>query len=271
MPGARFERDFTDDAGNLLVGNITVQVARENGGPVQCYSDRELTTGLGSTFVNDGGKVAFFAAGGALRVTVTQGAFSRTLRYYALGLAAETDFTFAQNAGEWSAITTYARGEYVVRNEVGIFISAADGNLNHAPDAATPASNTYWTYYPAIVTGPEGPGGNHVALSDEVTIITTGQKLQMRHFGGSVIQVIRASLNISSSAGAVTIDIKKNGVSIFTTKLTIDAGETTSKTAAVPYVLADSNLGDDDILTFHVDGAGAGAIGLKVIIKEATA
>lgn len=118
------------------------------------------------------------------------------------------------------------------------------------------------------VTGPEGPGGNFVALSDEVTIITTGKKLTMRHYGITSIQDIRAGLNVASSSGVVTIDIKKNGSSIFITKLTIDQGELTSKTAATPYSLVSAALGDDDELTFHVDGAGTGAIGLKVLIKE---
>jgi len=131
------------------------------------------------------------------------------------------------------------------------------------------ASSTSGDWSAALsVTGPEGPGGNHVALSDEVTIITTGKKLTMRHFGDTTIDTIRASLNVASSSGAVTVDIKRNSVSIFVTKLTIDQGELTSKTAATPYSLVDDELSDDDELTFHVDGAGSGAIGLKVLLKE---
>lgn len=266
MPGARFEHDFTDEAGNLLVGNITVQVARENGGPVQCYSDRELTTGLGSTFVNDGGKVAFFAAGGALRVTVTQGLFSRTLHYYALGLAGETDFTFAQNAGVWSSLTTYARGEYVVRNGVGIFISAVDGNLNHTPDSTTPGSTAYWTYYPGL-TGPPGKAGSGmmVAISDEVTSISTGtNKLRFRAPNTMVLTEIKASLGTASSSGLVTVDVNVNGSSILSTKLSIDQGETTSRTAATPAVISTPLIADDDEIAIDIDAAGTGAAGLKL-------
>lgn len=164
MPLARFERDFTDDAGNLLTGNVSVQVRRMTGGLPQLYSDREGASALGNPFVTDGGAVAFHAAGDAYRVTVTQGAFSRELTYVALGLAAETDFTFAQNQGVYSAVVTYARGDYVVRNGVGIFISTQNGNLNHTPDSSTPGSTTYWTYYPGLV----GPAGEIQSSNDTV-------------------------------------------------------------------------------------------------------
>lgn len=158
MALARFERDFTDEAGNLLTGNVSVQVRRMTGGMPQLYSDREGASALGNPFINDGGRVAFHAAGSAYRVTVTQGAFSRELTYVALGLAAETDFTFAQNQGVYSAVVTYARGDYVVRNGVGIFISTQNGNLNHTPDSTTPGSTAYWTYYPGL-QGPPGEAG----------------------------------------------------------------------------------------------------------------
>lgn len=151
MAIARFERDFTDEAGNLLTGNVTVEVRRMTGGLPQLYSDREGASALGNPFVNDGGAVAFHAEGNAYRVTVTQGAFSRELTYVALGLASESDFTFAVNQGDWSAIATYARGDYVIHNGVGIFISTQNGNLNHEPDDTTPGSTSYWTYYPGVM------------------------------------------------------------------------------------------------------------------------
>lgn len=159
MALARFERDFTDDAGNLLTGSVTVTVRRMSGGLPQLYSDRAGASALGNPFVNDGGRVAFHAEGNAYRVTVTQGAFSRELTYVAIGLAGESDFGVAQNQGDWSAVVTYDQNDYVVHDGVGIFISTQDSNLNHEPDDATPGSTAYWTYYPGIV-GPAGPAGS---------------------------------------------------------------------------------------------------------------
>lgn len=163
MPYARFEKDFTE-GGQLLTGNVSVEVRRMTGGLPQLYSDREGASALGNPFINDGGKVAFHAAGNAYRVTVTQGSFSRELTFVALGLAGESDFTFARNQGDWSAIATFARGDYTVHNGVGIFISTQNNNLNHEPDAATPASTTYWTYYPGLV----GPAGEIQSSNDTV-------------------------------------------------------------------------------------------------------
>lgn len=164
------------------------------------------------------------------------------------------------------------RSDYDAEAEGFSFLSldgAGGGNtpLIYVRDTATTG---VWSD-PVTIVGPEGPGGLAVALSDEVTTITAGQKMSLRQLGAATIDSIRASLNTASSSGPVTVDVKKNGVSIFTTKLTIDQGETTSKTAASPYVLATTALADDDLLTFHVDTSGVGATGLKVLIKQTTA
>ncbi|NIU01451.1 MAG: collagen-like triple helix repeat-containing protein, partial [Nitrosopumilaceae archaeon] len=64
------------------------------------------------------------------------------------------------------------------------------------------------------------------------------------------------------------VDINEDGVSILSTKLTIDATETTSKTSATPAVISDANLADDAEVSIDVDQIGstvAGA-GLKVLL-----
>jgi hypothetical protein len=78
------------------------------------------------------------------------------------------------------------------------------------------------------------------------------------------VTAVRASLNVASSSGLVTIDINEGGVSILSTKLTIDANELTSTTAATPPVISDSALADDAEITIDIDGAGTGAKGLKI-------
>ena len=50
------------------------------------------------------------------------------------------------------------------------------------------------------------------------------------------------------------------------TKLTIDANEKTSTTAATPYVFSDTSIADDAEMTIDIDVAGTGAKGLKVIL-----
>jgi len=107
-----------------------------------------------------------------------------------------------------------------------------------------------------------------IALSDETTSITTGvSKITFRApFAMTLTQIPRASLSIVSSSGNPAIDINKNGVSIFSTTLTIDANEKTSVTAATAAVMSTTTFADDDEISMDVDTAGTGAKGLKVTL-----
>ena len=107
-----------------------------------------------------------------------------------------------------------------------------------------------------------------VALGDETTTITTGLAKVVIHmpWAMNVTEVI-AEVNTVSSSGDVTVDINEGagaGTSILSTKLTIDANEETSLTAATPAVISDTSLAKGARITFDVDTAGTGAKGLKV-------
>ncbi|RMH27825.1 MAG: hypothetical protein D6692_07150, partial [Planctomycetota bacterium] len=102
-------------------------------------------------------------------------------------------------------------------------------------------------------------------LSDESTALTTGTaKLTVRVPFACYVTAVRASLTTASSSGVVTVDVNETGTSILSTKLTVDASEKTSTTAATAAVISDPNLADDAELTFDIDTAGTGATGLKV-------
>ncbi len=104
-----------------------------------------------------------------------------------------------------------------------------------------------------------------IAVSDEATAITTGTaKVTFRMPFAMTLTAVRANLNTASSSGIPTVDINDSGTTILSTKLTIDAGEKTSTTAAVPAVISDAALADDAELTIDIDVAGTGAKGLKV-------
>jgi hypothetical protein len=105
------------------------------------------------------------------------------------------------------------------------------------------------------------------ALSDETTNITTGTaKLTVRAPFACTLTGVRASLSTVSSSGVVTVDINEAGSTLLSTKLTIDASEKTSVTAAAAAVISDSAIADDAELTFDIDTAGTGARGLKVAL-----
>lgn len=110
-----------------------------------------------------------------------------------------------------------------------------------------------------------------VALSDETTDLTTGSikvTIRVPYACKLTTKLPRASLNTASSSGIVTIDVKKNGVSIFSTGLTIDVNEKTSVTATTPCVLSSNptTFADDDEITFGIAVAGTGAKGLKLTL-----
>src|SRR5262245_37577626 len=106
-----------------------------------------------------------------------------------------------------------------------------------------------------------------VAIGDETTAITTGTaKITFRMPFRMVLTSVRANLNTASSSGTPTVDINEGGTTILSTKLTIDANELTSTTAATPAVISDNVLADDAEITIDIDTAGTGAKGLKVTL-----
>ena len=135
----------------------------------------------------------------------------------------------------------------------------ADGLLYSKDDAGveTPVSAAA-----ASVSIPIG-----LACSDETTALTAGAaKVTFRMPFAMTLTAVRASVTTAPTGTALTVDINDGGVSILSTKLTIDAGEKTSTTAATPPVISDSALADDAEITIDIDTVGstvAGA-GLKV-------
>lgn len=111
-----------------------------------------------------------------------------------------------------------------------------------------------------------------IACSDETTALTAGAaKVTFRMPYGFDLSDVRGSLTTAQATdgagGIFTVDINKGGVSILSTKLTIDNTEKTSTTAATPAVISDSALADDAEMTIDIDQIGDGtAKGLKVYL-----
>ena len=104
------------------------------------------------------------------------------------------------------------------------------------------------------------------AISDETTAITTGTaKLTSRAGKALTVSDVRASFSTAGST-ASQFDINLDGVSMLSTKLTVDANEKTSETAATPAVISDTTITDDQEITFDIDTAGTGAKGAKIRI-----
>jgi hypothetical protein len=104
------------------------------------------------------------------------------------------------------------------------------------------------------------------AASDETTaIVTATDVMQFRMPYAMVGSEIRASLGSACSTGTFTVDVNVGGATVLSTKVTVDATEKTSTTAAIPAVLSVTAWADDAIVTIDVDGQGDGtATGLKI-------
>lgn len=113
-----------------------------------------------------------------------------------------------------------------------------------------------------------------IACSDETTagivLSSSVPKVTFRMPYAFTMTSIKASLNAAQATGATlfTVDVRKNGTTIFTTQMTFDNTELTTLTAVTPAVLTASptTFADDDIVTIFAQNNTAGnvAAGLKV-------
>jgi len=77
---------------------------------------------------------------------------------------------------------------------------------------------------------------------------------------------VRAAFLTAPTGSVATIDIHKNGTTVLSTKITVDATEETSETAATPAVISVSAFADDDKITIDFDGVGSTEPGKGVVV-----
>ena len=106
-----------------------------------------------------------------------------------------------------------------------------------------------------------------IACSDETTALTTGlAKVTFRMPYAMSLTAVRANVNTAPTTATIIVDINEATTSILSTKLSIDATEFTSTTAATPAVISDGSLADDAEITIDIDQVGStiAGKGLKV-------
>jgi hypothetical protein len=109
-----------------------------------------------------------------------------------------------------------------------------------------------------------------IACSDETSNLTTGTaKVTFRMPYAMTLSSVRASVNTAPTGSTLIVDINEGGSTILSTKLSIDASELTSTTAATAAVISDTALADDASITIDVDQIGStiAGKGLKVVLK----
>ena len=109
-----------------------------------------------------------------------------------------------------------------------------------------------------------------IACSDETTDLTTGTaKATFRMPAAGTLTAVRASVTTAPAGSALVVDINEAGTSVLSTKLSIDATEKTSTTAATAAVISDSALAADAEITIDIDqiGSTTAGTGLKVQLE----
>lgn len=107
------------------------------------------------------------------------------------------------------------------------------------------------------------------AISDETTALTTGTaKLTWRSPCAMTLTGVRLSAITAPTGATLVVDINEGGVSVLSTKLSLDATEKTSTTAATAAVISDSTIADDAEMTADIDQVGStiAGVGAKIIL-----
>ena len=142
-------------------------------------------------------------------------------------------------------------------------------NAYNLPTTAGTLGQVMRTNGSGIVSFQSLPVEIQVAASDETTPLTLGNgKVTFRMPHGMTLTEVRASLTTAQVSGAIfRIDVIQNGVSVLSTKCTIDNGERTSTSATTLPVIAISALADDSEMRVDIIQIGDGtAKGLKVTL-----
>lgn len=127
-------------------------------------------------------------------------------------------------------------------------------------------------------------GGNYIAASalpdwvavnlgaPETAIDTTGAIAGALWFPPWAITVTAVYLFVGSATttGTLTLDINEAGSTILSTKLTIDATETASLTAAAAAVISDASIAAGAKVSFDWDGVGDGTATDAIVVIEFT-
>ena len=108
-----------------------------------------------------------------------------------------------------------------------------------------------------------------ISLSDETTDLTTGNgKASFNMPFAMTLTGVKATVNTAPVGSTIIVDINEAGVTILSTKLSIDASELTSSSATSAAVISDASLANDALITFDIDqiGSSTAGKGLKVTL-----
>ena len=107
------------------------------------------------------------------------------------------------------------------------------------------------------------------AASDETSDLAVGTDLLTFAMPFDItLTDVRAFVVTAPTGANLEVDVLKNGVSILSTNITIDAGENNSENATTPPVISDVSLSKDDVISVDLIqiGATVAGAGLKITL-----
>lgn len=279
--------DFTDaGAGSTLTvdvdpsefGNGTVPIASLASTPLLAANNlSDVTAATARTNLGLGGLAVLSAVGSA---EITNGAIVNDdiNASAAIALSKLANIATARLLGR----TTAGSGAIEELASADSFVSAASDTTAGKVELATAAETTTGTDATRAVT-PDGLAGSEfgvklieIMASDMSTAITTGDgkagfMVPASMNGMNLIRAHAALLAAQSTSGTPTIQIRNatQAADMLSTRITIDANESTSHTAATAPVVdtANDDVATGDLIYVDVDVAGTGAKGLLVTLE----
>lgn len=244
--------------------------------PLQNFIDGSAPV-IGATWLNKVDRLMFTVFQEA--ATVNQALSALGFSAYGISLTTAADAAAARTALGASATGTAlfvaasassARSTLGATTVGGNLFTAADADAARSTLGATSVGEDLFTAANAAAArstlGIAYPYDFLVACSDETTNLGVANGVVSfvvrRSF---TLSAVYANLNTASSSGAVGVDVTKGGVSIFSTAITIDEGETDSATAATQPVLSTTTFTTGNIISVNITAAGTGADGLKLV------
>ena len=112
-----------------------------------------------------------------------------------------------------------------------------------------------------------------IAMGDETTVLAAASTTVpvvtfSMPYAFTLTGVIVSAVTAPTGAALVTVDVHESGTTVLSTKVTIDASEKTSATAATPPVISDSSLAVNSLIQIFVDQIDTDnvAAGLKIYL-----
>lgn len=230
--------------------------------------DSDLTAIAGLSTTTFGRSLLTQADAAAARTTIGAGTGNGTVTGVT-GSAPITSTGGAAPAIGISAATTSAAGSMSAADKTKLDGIAA-GDAAPQPLGAAAAIGSSTDYAREDHTHQRDADTIVLACSDETTALTTGaNRVRFRMPFAATLLAVRASVNTAPTGSTLIVDINEDGTSVLGTKLSIDATEFSSTTAASAATITDSSLADDAEISIDIDQIGstvAGA-GLKVTLS----